>query len=79
MSKNTSITLGDHFDDFVTQQIKSGRFGSASEVIRTGLRMLEDVETKLKNLRNMLEEGEQSGIAEYSYDEFISELDNKNH
>jgi len=79
MSKNTSITLGDHFDDFVTKQIKSGRFGSASEVIRTGLRMLEDVETKLKNLRTMLEEGEQSGIAEYSYEEFISELDNKNH
>jgi len=79
MSKNTSITLGDHFDDFVTKQIKSGRFGSASEVIRTGLRMLEDVETKLKNLRNMLEEGEKSGIAEYSYEEFISELDNKNH
>ena len=79
MSKNTSITLGDHFDEFITEQIKTGRFGSASEVIRTGLRMLEDVETKLQNLRNLLEEGEQSGIAEYSYEEFISELDNNNH
>ena len=58
MAKNTSITLGDHFDDFVAKQIKSGRYGSASEVIRTGLRVLEDTETKLETLRELLDDGE---------------------
>ncbi len=76
MAKNTSITLGEHFDGFITGQVKSGRFGSASEVVRAGLRLLENTETKLETLRHMLKEGEQSGIADYDYDEFIAELDN---
>jgi len=75
MAKNTSITLGEHFDGFITGQIKSGRFGSASEVVRAGLRLLENTETKLETLRHMLNEGELSGIADYDYDEFITELD----
>ena len=75
MAKNTSITLGEHFDGFITGQIKSGRFGSASEVVRAGLRLLENTEIKLETLRHMLNEGEQSGIADYDYDEFITELD----
>ncbi len=75
MAKNTSITLGEHFDGFITGQVKSGRFGSASEVVRAGLRLLENTETKLETLRHMLNEGEQSGIANYDYDEFIAELD----
>ena len=75
MAKNTSITLGDHFDGFITGQVKSGRFSSASEVVRAGLRLLENTETKLETLRLMLNEGEQSGIANYDYDEFITELD----
>jgi len=79
MAKNTSITLGNHFDDFIKKQIDSGRYGSASEVIRTGLRMLENEETKLETLRNLLEEGEQSGMADYSFEGFISELDSENH
>jgi len=77
MAKNTSITLGDHFDDFVAKQIKSGRYGSASEVIRTGLRVLEDTETKLETLRELLDDGEKSGFADYSYESMISELDNE--
>jgi antitoxin ParD1/3/4 len=77
MAKNTSITLGEHFDGFITGQIKSGRFGSASEVIRAALRLLENTETKLETLRHMLNEGEQSGIADYDYDEFIAELDSE--
>jgi len=75
MAKNTSITLGDHFDGFITGQIKSGRFGSASEVVRAGLRLLENTEMKLETLRQMLSDGERSGIADYDYDEFIAELD----
>ena len=78
MAKNTSITLGDHFDSFITGQVKSGRFGSASEVIRAALRLLENTETKLETLRHMLAEGEQSGVADYNYDEFMAELDSEN-
>ena len=77
MAKNTSITLGNHFDDFIVGQVKSGRFGTASEVVRAGLRLLENNETKLETLRRMLDEGEQSGIAEYNYSTFIAELDSE--
>jgi len=77
MAKNTSVTLGPHFDDFVARQLESGRFGSASEVIRAGLRMLEDNETKLQRLRQLLEDGENSGLADYSYDSLINELDSE--
>ena len=79
MAKNTSVTLGEHFDQFINQQLNSGRYGSASEVVRAGLRALEDQETKVMNLRNMLIEGEKSGVADYSYDSLISELDKDNH
>lgn len=78
MAKNTSITLGDHFDDFITGQVKSGRFGSASEVVRAALRLLENTETRLETLRHILAEGEQSGVADYNYDEFMAELDSEN-
>lgn len=76
MPKNTSMTLGDHFDGFIAQQLSEGRFASASEVVRAGLRMLEDNESKIATLRHLLKEGEESGTAEYSYERFMSELDN---
>ena len=79
MAKNTSVTLGEHFDQFINQQLNTGRYGSASEVIRAGLRVLEDQETKILNLRNMLIEGENSGVSDYSYDSLITELDKDNH
>lgn len=75
MAKNTSITLGDHFDIFISSQLESGRYGSASEVVRAGLRLLEDSESKLQALRQMLIQGEESGIADYNYKDFLSELD----
>ena len=78
MAKNTSISLGEHFDGFIAHQIESGRYGSASEVVRAGLRALEDAESKLNALRQMLIDGEECGIAQYSYAEFISELDEEN-
>ncbi|MFN3881139.1 MAG: type II toxin-antitoxin system ParD family antitoxin [Nitrincola lacisaponensis] len=77
MAKNTSISLGDHFDSFIAHQIKSGRYGSASEVIRSALRLLENQETKLQTLRQLLVEGEQSGDADYELDSFINELDSE--
>ncbi len=54
MAKNTSITLGSHFDEFISERVKNGRYGSASEVVRAGLRLLETTETKLETLRAML-------------------------
>jgi antitoxin ParD1/3/4 len=75
MAKNTSISLGEHFDGFIAQQLEVGRYGSASEVVRAALRLLEDSESKLNALRRMLNEGEQSGLADYSYETFIAELD----
>ena len=77
MPKNTSVTLGDRFDGFIAQQISEGRYASASEVIRAGLRMLEDHEQKLATLRRLLEEGEQSGTADYDYETFMNELDDE--
>ena len=77
MARNTSITLGPHFDVFIAAQLENGRYGSASEVVRAGLRLLEETESKLERLRRLLEEGEQSGIAEYSLESVIAELDNE--
>lgn len=67
MSKNTSITLGDYFDEFVQNRIKEGRFKNVSEVIRAGLRLLEEDESKMIALRNAIQEGIDSGIA-HDYD-----------
>ena len=79
MSKNTSMTLGNHFDGFISSQLKSGRYGSASEIVRAGLRLLEDDTTKINTLRQLLVDGENSGFADYSYDTLINELDAEKH
>ncbi len=63
MAKNTSIVLGEHFDSFISTQIQDGRYGSASEVVRQGLRLLEEHEQKVEALRRALIEGEESGDA----------------
>ncbi len=72
MTRNTSISLGDHFGAFIAQQISQGRYGSASEVVRAGLRQLEAHETQLATLRAALVDGENSGVStSFDVDEFL--------
>ena len=61
MARNTSMSLGDHFTGFIDSQVQAGRYGSASDVVRAGLRMLEEHEAKVKALQDALIAGEQSG------------------
>lgn len=71
MNKNTSVSLGNHFDTFVQVSISKGRYKNASEVIRAGLRLLEEEESKVLALKSAIEEGIESGIA--------TDFDPKNH
>ena len=64
MGRNTPISLGNHFDRFIESTLDNGRFKNASEVIRAGLRLLEDEENKTISLRKAIQEGIDSGIAE---------------
>jgi len=75
MHKNTSVTLGPHYEKFIAQQVAEGRYGTASEAVRAGLRLLEEREIKLVALRRALEEGEESGPIPYSLKGIIEELD----
>lgn len=63
MRKNTSISLGSYFDEFVRDQIAAGRYKNVSEVIRAGLRLLENEESKTIALKNAIEEGIKSGVS----------------
>lgn len=63
MSKNTSVSLGSHFESFIQNKVGSGRYSSFSEVIRAGLRLLELEERKIDALKEALDLGEHSGIA----------------
>ncbi len=74
MSRNTSISLGDHFVEFIEAQIASGRFSSASDVVRAGLRLLEEDEARLSALQAALVEGERSGEPEpFDFDSFLQD------
>lgn len=72
MSKNTSVILGDHFEKFVGSQVGSGKYGSTSEVVRAGLRLLEERETAVSTLQAALIEGEESGISDRTPDDIIN-------
>ena len=78
MPRNTSVTLGEHFDAFVNQKIAEGRFQSVSEVVRAGLRRLEEDEAKLKALRAKLQAGRESPLIEdFNPQQFLEEMSKK--
>ncbi len=76
MAKNTSVTLGDHFENFIDERVQSGRFASTSDAVRAGLRLLEQEETRLDLLRETLARGEAQLDQGQGIDgeQFISEL-----
>ncbi len=75
MAKNTSILLGDYFDRFINSQVQSGRFSSASEVVRAALRLYEQEENKQKELVKELKAGEKSGMIEnFDSTDFLKKL-----
>lgn len=78
MSKNTSVSLGDHFANFIDTQVQGGRYGSASDVLRAGLRLLEEHEAKVKTLQDALIAGEKSGEARpFNSSTFLAKLQAK--
>ncbi|SDO95279.1 antitoxin ParD1/3/4 [Phyllobacterium sp. YR620] len=73
MGKNTSISLGEHFNDFIDEEISQGRYATVSEVVRAGLRLLEEQELRLQALRAALDEGETSGTpVELNFEDFLN-------
>ncbi len=73
--KNTSISLGNYFDQFVSSQVSVGRYKNVSEVIRAGLRLLEDEESKTIALRNAIQKGLESPIVvNFDFDENLKSL-----
>lgn len=78
MSRDTSVELGDEIAGFIDHQVTAGRYGSASEVIRAGIRLLQDQETKMEALRLALREGEESGPSvPFEMDSFIQSRKSK--
>lgn len=73
MPRNTSVSLGDHFTSFIDAEVQSGRYGSASEVVRAGLRLLQEHEAKVRALEAALIEGEESGEPQpFDFDAFLA-------
>jgi antitoxin ParD1/3/4 len=62
MGRNTSVSLGDYFENFVDGRVSEGRYKNASEVIRAGLRLLEEEESRIKSLKQSIQEGIDNGI-----------------
>ena len=78
MPRNTSVTLGDHFEKFVADKIEQGRFHSVSEAVRAGLRRLEEDEMKLEALRAKLKTSKESPlINDFDPQQFLVEMRTK--
>ena len=73
--KTTTVALGSHFDEFIKESVQGGRYTNASEVIRAGLRRLEEDERKIAALRSAIEEGEASGyVKDFDFETHLKEL-----
>jgi len=78
MRNNTSVSLGNYYENFVENKIEEGRYKNASEVIRAGLRLLEDEENKILALKNAIQKGLNSSIVEnFDFDEHLTKLKSK--
>jgi len=78
MVRNTSVSIGDHFANFIDVQVQTGRYGSASDVVRAGLRLLEEHEARVKALQDALIVGEESGQpAPFDNDAFLKRMRTK--
>ncbi|MEW9307732.1 type II toxin-antitoxin system ParD family antitoxin [Labrys neptuniae] len=78
MARNTSVSLGDHFAAFIDEQVGTGRYGSASDVVRAGLRLLEEQEVRFQALRDALIAGEESGSPKpFDGEAFLKRLHDK--
>ena len=78
MAKNTSILLGDYFESFIINEVKSGRYSSASEVVRAALRLFEEEQNQKKNLVKELKKGEKSGfVKKFDREKFLKSLHGK--
>lgn len=75
MSKTTSVPVDNHFADFIERQVQAGRYQSSGDVVRAGLRLLEEQELKIERLRTALIEGEQSGAATpFDLNDFLDDM-----
>ena len=78
MPRNTSVVPGDNFNNFIARAVASGRYNSPCDVVRAGLRMLEQEEQRLDRLRAEIIKGEESGFTEdFDFDGFLSEMNAK--
>ena len=78
MARNTSVSLGDHFAGFIDEQVEAGRYSSASDVVRAGLRLLEEHEAKVKALQAALIAGEESGEPQpFDGEQFLKRMHEK--
>ncbi|MFT4533838.1 MAG: antitoxin ParD1/3/4 [Saprospiraceae bacterium] len=78
MSKNTSIILNDYFEKIINTSIRSGRYSSVSEVVRAGLRMVDEEESKIQNLKKAIEDGENSGyLNDFDPQQHLADLNSK--
>jgi len=78
-NQNTSVSIGEHFTHFIASSVREGRYSSASDVVRAGLRLLEEQEAKLKAVRRAVEEGEASGYpaSPFDFDAFLGQMREK--
>ena len=75
MARNTSVSLDDHFADFIDEQVGTGNYGSPSEVVLAGLSLLEEHQAKVKALQDALREGEESGEPQpFDPEEFLERM-----